>query len=79
MSAVSLETRYINYLNDTHFKGYAEQLFFDNEKGYYKGMFQFLSMGLDPESKVEDKHTFRKIIEIQQECSWVSAQKVVMV
>ena len=36
MAALSLEARYINYLNDTHFKGYAEQLLFDNEKEYYR-------------------------------------------
>lgn len=77
MSALSLETRYINYLNETHpkVKGYAEQLLFDNEKAYYKGMFQYLSMGLSPESAVEDKEVFGKIIEAQRKCSWVSAQR----
>ena len=78
MAALSLETRYINYLNDTHpkVKGYAQQLLFDDEKAYYKGMFQYLSLGLSPESVVEDKEVFEKIIEAQRECPWVSAQEV---
>jgi hypothetical protein len=75
MAALSLETRYINYLNDTHFKGYAEQLLFDNEKEYYRGMFQYLSMGLSPECLIEDKEAFERIIEVQRKCPWVSAQK----
>jgi len=79
MAALSLEIRYINYLNETHFKGYAEQLLFDDEKAYYKGMFQYLSMGLSPECLNEDKEAFGKIIEIQRKCPWVSAQEVVTV
>lgn len=75
MAALSLEARYINYLNDTHFKGYAEQLLFDNEKEYYRGMFQYLSMGLSPECLIEDKEAFERIIEVQRKCPWVSAQK----
>ena len=60
MAAISLEIRYINYLNETHFKGYAEQLLFDDEKAYYKGMFQYLSMGLSPECLDEDKEALEK-------------------
>lgn len=79
MAPLNLESRYIHYLDDTHFKGYAEQLFFDNEKEYYKGMFQYLSMGLNPECLIEDKLAFEKIIEIQRANLWSSAQKAVEV
>ena len=79
MAAHSLEVRYINYLNDTHFKGYAQQLLFDNEKAYYRGMFQYLSKGLSPECQVEDKEAFERIIEAQRNCTWISAQEVARV
>ncbi len=48
MQVIKLETKYIQHLEDTHFIGYARQLFFDNEKLYYKGMRQFMKDSLDP-------------------------------
>ena len=35
--------KYIEYLDENHFIGYAKQLLHDNENEYYRGMYQFLT------------------------------------
>ncbi len=75
MSVQNLEIKYIRYLDEIHFKGYAEQLLFDNEKAFYKGMRQFLINVLEPEEESK-KEVFEKIIKGQWECPVVYAQEV---
>ena len=77
MATQSLEIRYIKHLDDIHFKGYAEQLFFDDERAYYKGMFEFLLKGLSDDQMVEDKNTFQFIVKNQRKNLWISAAKEV--
>ena len=38
-----LESKYIQHLEDTHYRGYAQQLLHDNERLYYKGMRQYFT------------------------------------
>ena len=75
MSVQNLEIKYIRHLDEIHFKGYAEQLLFDNEKAFYKGMRQFLINILEPAEESE-KEVFEKIIKGQWECPAVSPQEV---
>ena len=75
MSVQNLEIKYIRYLEEIHFKGYAEQLLFDNEKAFYKGMRQFLINVLEPAEESE-KEVFERIIKGQWGCQFVSVQEV---
>jgi len=43
MPVLGLEQEYIEYLDEIHWKGYAKQLWHDDEEAYYKGMRQFLT------------------------------------
>ena len=75
MSVQNLEIKYIHYLEEIHFKGYAEQLLFDNEKAFYKGMRHFLINVLEPAEESE-KEAFEKIIKGQWEGQFVSVQEM---
>jgi len=46
----SLESKYIQHLDETYFRGYAKQLYLDNEKLYYRGMKQFLNVLYAPDT-----------------------------
>lgn len=66
MSVQNLEIRYIRHLDELHFKGYADQLLFDNEKAFYKGMRQFLVNFLQPKDEIKNEE-FEKIIHSQMD------------
>lgn len=45
MSWDSLEKHYIEFLDDSNYRGYSEHLRHDNEKEFYRRMHQFLNGG----------------------------------
>ncbi len=75
MPIQDLEIKYIHYLDEIHFRGYAVQLLFDNEKAFYKGMRQFLIDVLEPKEE-NDTEEIERIIKGQREGPFVSAQEV---
>ena len=52
MLILGLENEYIQYLDEKHYPGYARNLFFINEKEYYRGMFFFLTTSSQQETQV---------------------------
>jgi hypothetical protein len=53
-SKICLEREYVKYLDYYHFKGYALQLFHDNEKKYYQGMHKYFLEKNGHEDIVDD-------------------------
>ena len=50
---VPVESKYIQHLDDSKYRGYARQLYLDNEKLYYRGMKHFyLEVLCQPDSNV---------------------------
>jgi hypothetical protein len=59
MTMKDLEAKYIKHLDETHFVGYAEEFHFDDEKAFYKGMFEYMKT-FEPNDD-SDKEALEKI------------------